>query len=143
MRIARFVSGSCVVVLLAAGFGNAAGSAVADAAMRRNTTALRSLLQQKADVNVPQPDGATALHWAVQYDDVEIVQLLIRAGANVKAAAARIDVLLENGTITVAGYTRMTVHREARLRQTEVDALDPTIRWFHRGGHYRAQFSIT
>ena len=86
MRIARFVSGSCVVVLLAAGFGNAAGSDVADAAMRRNTPALRSLLQQKADVNVPQPDGATALHWAVQYDDVEIVQLLIRAGANVKAA---------------------------------------------------------
>jgi len=68
---------------------------------------------------------------------------LSTVGANVKAAAARIDVLLENGTITVAGYTRMTVHREARLRQTEVDALDPSIRWFHRGGHYRAQFSIT
>ena len=86
MRIARLISGSCLVVLLCAVFGSAAGSDVADAAMRRNAPALRSLLQQKADVNAPQPDGATALHWAVQFDDVEMVQLLIRAGANVKAA---------------------------------------------------------
>src|SRR2546430_3140541 len=84
MRIARLVSRFCLVVLLTAGFGHAAGSDVADAAMRRNTAALRSLLQQKADVNAPQPDGATALHWAVQLEDVEMVQLLIGAGASVK-----------------------------------------------------------
>ena len=48
-------------------------------------TALRTLLQQKADVNAPQIDGATALHWAVYRDDLEMADLLIRAGANVKA----------------------------------------------------------
>ena len=42
--------------------------------------------QQKADVNAPQVDGATALHWAVYRDDLELADLLIRAGANVNAA---------------------------------------------------------
>ena len=48
--------------------------------------AVRSLLKQKVDVNAPQPDGTTALHWAVRQDDLETADLLIRAGANVKAA---------------------------------------------------------
>ncbi|HEY2572970.1 MAG TPA: ankyrin repeat domain-containing protein, partial [Verrucomicrobiaceae bacterium] len=64
----------------------AATSEVADAAMKGNKEAVRSLLQRKADVNAPQVDGTTALHWAVQSDDLEIADLLIRAGANVSAA---------------------------------------------------------
>ena len=77
----------------------AAGSEVADAAMKRNSDAVRALLQRKADVNAPQIDGTTALHWAVRVDDLEMADLLIRAGANVvggeprrrDAAAARRD----------------------------------------------------
>ena len=38
------------------------------------------LLSQKADVNEPQADGATALHWAVYRSDRELVDTLIRAG---------------------------------------------------------------
>jgi ankyrin len=72
--------------LLAARFGAAAGSELADAAMKRNLPAVRSLLAQKADVNAAQQDGATALHWAVHFDDVDMVDLLVRSGANVKAA---------------------------------------------------------
>jgi hypothetical protein len=67
---------------------------------------------------------------------------LSTAGANIQAAAARIDTLLEDQTLTVAGYTHMVMHREARVRLTEVDDLDASIRWFHRGGHYRVQQSI-
>jgi len=37
-------------------------------------------------VNATQPDGTTPLHWAVDRDRPDIVQMLIRAGANVKAA---------------------------------------------------------
>ena len=59
---------------------------VADAAMKGNRDAVRALLQQKADVNAPQVDGTTALHWAVRRDDVEMADLLIRAGAHVAAA---------------------------------------------------------
>jgi ankyrin repeat protein len=39
-----------------------------------------------ANVNATQPDGATALHWAAHWDDLGLVQLLIRAKANVNAA---------------------------------------------------------
>jgi ankyrin repeat protein len=38
------------------------------------------------DVNAPQIDGTTALHLAVNRDDLETVDLLLRSGANVKAA---------------------------------------------------------
>jgi ankyrin len=64
----------------------AASSDVADAAMRGNKEAVRSLLQKKADVNAPQVDGTTALHWAVRADDLETADLLLRAGANVSMA---------------------------------------------------------
>ena len=63
-----------------------AASDVADAVMSGDTAAVRALLQQKADVNAPQVDGATALHWAVYRDDVEAADLLLRAGANVDVA---------------------------------------------------------
>jgi uncharacterized protein len=84
MRTVRLMAGSCVVVLLIAASVKAATSDIADAAMKRNMSVLRSLLQ-KADVNAAQTDGTTALHWAVRLDDLEMADLLIRAGANVKA----------------------------------------------------------
>jgi len=65
---------------------SAARSDVADAAMRGDSAAVRALLAKGGDVNAPQGDGATALHWAVYRGDKELVGLLIRAGANVKAA---------------------------------------------------------
>src|SRR6266513_2756753 len=74
------------VAVLGSGFAAAGPSAVADAAMKGDKAALRALLQQKADVNAPQVDGATALHWAVYRDDVEAADLLLRAGAHVDAA---------------------------------------------------------
>src|SRR5580704_14495019 len=67
--------------LLAAG-----KSPVADAAMQGNKAAVRTLIQQKTDVNAPQADGATALHWAVRGDDLELADMLLRAGAHVTAA---------------------------------------------------------
>src|SRR5262245_3362287 len=47
---------------------------------------LRSLLQQGANVNATEGDGSTALHWASYRDDLEAVDLLIRAGAKVNIA---------------------------------------------------------
>lgn len=74
---------------------------------------------------------------------VEARMLSTVSGANPKAAAARIDVLLENGTLTAAGYALMTLHRESRIRMTEVDEVDSSIRWYRRGGHYRLVMSVT
>src|SRR5215470_9177000 len=58
---------------------------LADAVMKSDLQAVRSLLQQKIDVNAAQPDGMTALHWAVRANDLDLAQILIRSGANVKA----------------------------------------------------------
>ena len=77
----------------------AATADVADAAMRGDRDAVRAALARKADVNAAQVDGSTALHWAVERDDVEMADLLLRAGARVTradqgrrdAAAARGD----------------------------------------------------
>jgi hypothetical protein len=61
---------------------------------------------------------------------------------DMKGAAARIDALLERGTLTVAGYELMTIVREQPIRPPiEVDATDPAIRWQHRGGLYRVVMS--
>jgi ankyrin repeat protein len=78
----------CLAVALAASYavGATPKSDVADAAMRGDQAAVRSLIQKKADVNAPQIDGTTALHWAVQADDPELVNLLIRNGAKVSIA---------------------------------------------------------
>ena len=48
--------------------------------------AVISLLQQKADVNVPRPTARRRISWAVRQDNFEMADRLIRAGANVKAA---------------------------------------------------------
>ena len=73
----------CGALLFAsAGMGvRAAESDVADAVQRKDTAALRSLLGKRGDVNVAQADGTTALLWAVHWNDVETVKLLLRAGA--------------------------------------------------------------
>ena len=42
-----------------------------------------TLIAQRADVNAPEVDGTTPLHWAVHHGDLELTQRLIRAGAKV------------------------------------------------------------
>lgn len=61
---------------------------------------------------------------------------------NMKSAAARIDTLLDGQTLTVSGYSHMVMQREDRIRITEVDDVDASIRWQHRGGHYRVVQSL-
>jgi ankyrin repeat protein len=75
-----------MAVAFAAWLSAAASAPVADAAMKRDTDAVRALLKDGADVNAAQGDGMTALHWAARHGDVEMTQMLLYAGANVKAA---------------------------------------------------------
>jgi ankyrin repeat protein len=123
--------------------------------MKRDVAAVRSLLQQKVDVNEPGKDGTPALHWMVRVDDIETVQLLIRAGADVKLAdrygvtplylacangnAPMIKLLIDSGadpnTVDPTGETAlMTAVRIGNLdavkvlldRGAKVDTTDPT-----------------
>lgn len=64
----------------------ASDTRLADAAMQGDKDAVRSLIEQKADVNGAQGDGSTALHWAAYKDDIAMAQMLLKAGANVNAA---------------------------------------------------------
>jgi ankyrin repeat protein len=73
------------VAMACAAMAPAHASDIADAAMYGNATLLRSLLEQGTDVNEPQADGATALHWAAYAGDVENARALIAAGASVEA----------------------------------------------------------
>jgi len=126
-----------------------------EAAMKRDTAAIRALLQQKVVVNAPGKDGTPALHWVVRVDDLETAQLLIRAGADVKFAdryavtplylactngnAAMIKLLLDSGadpnSADPTGETvLMTTAKVGDLesvkvlldRGAKVDTTDPT-----------------
>ena len=80
------------VALLATLFLAAAATAAAEtsplitAARNSDLAAVRTLVQQKADVKAAEGDGATALHWASYRDQLEMADVLLRAGADANAA---------------------------------------------------------
>ena len=60
-----------IIIVMAAMSGWQLATAAGDprlvqAAINDDSSAVRALLEQKADVNSPAPDGTTALHWAVR-----------------------------------------------------------------------------
>ena len=80
----RLVTG-LLAVLSVASLGAASDRALVDAVKRGDGAMVRTLIGQRADVNAPEADGTTALHWAAERDDAEMVRLLLRAGATVGA----------------------------------------------------------
>jgi len=88
MTLPRILQTAFAVLALAACTVHltAATSEVADAAARGDVAAVRALVAKKADVNAPQGDGATALHWAVFRGQKDLLDVLLKAGANPKAA---------------------------------------------------------
>ena len=83
---------TAILALVGAGVVAASSAAVGadtpllEAVKNRDTAAVQALVSQRVDVNIPQADGATALHWAAHWDDVAVADLLINAGARVNAA---------------------------------------------------------
>jgi ankyrin repeat protein len=77
-------------------------SEIVDAARGRDAAAVRKLLAKGADPNTKRADGATALHWAAHWDDVELVRDLLAGGANVDATTeyglTPLALSAENGT---------------------------------------------
>jgi ankyrin repeat protein len=75
---------SCAVILTSLS-AHANQSPISDAAEKRDWNEVLARIKEKADVNAPQADGTTALHWAVHYDDLATTKALLAAGANVAA----------------------------------------------------------
>jgi len=85
----KVIRGSFVAGVMAIGLSAllsaAATAPVADAAMNGDKAAVKALLKSAADVNAAQGDGMTALHWAAMSGDLELANMLVFAGANVRA----------------------------------------------------------
>src|SRR6266850_1976777 len=130
-----------VLIICLATTASAAEVRLVEAVKKADKAAVRTLLQQRVDVNAAEPDGTTALHWAARADDLETTDLLIRGGANVKAAnrygvtplslacingnAALIEMLLKAGadanSASPEGETAlMTAARTGRLDAVKV-----------------------
>jgi hypothetical protein len=68
---------------------------------------------------------------------------LSTTGGDVRGAAARIDALLEDTKkLNAPGFVILGSHRIERVRATEVDEVNPDLRWQHRGGRYRVQAAL-
>ena len=80
--VLSLAAGVAEVGAYAAGRSNAL---VVGAAKQADAAAVRALLKDGADVNAPEIDGTTALHWAVHNDAPELVDLLLVAGARADA----------------------------------------------------------
>ncbi|HYR84613.1 MAG TPA: ankyrin repeat domain-containing protein [Terriglobia bacterium] len=74
-------------LLMVAGAAAARGEVpLVEAARNQDQRQVRTLLNQRADVNARSGDGSTALLWAAHWNDLETAGLLIRAGADANAA---------------------------------------------------------
>lgn len=77
-----------MVLVLAGSITDASGAEnnLITAIKQGNAAQVRTLLQRRTDVNSKDADGTTALHWAVQRDDVDTVTLLLGGGADATAS---------------------------------------------------------
>jgi len=129
-----------------------ASSRVADAVERGDRAGIRALLQERADVNAPQVDGMTALHWAVYLDDLDTAKLLVEAGANVKAenlhGVAPLSLACTNGNTAIvelllgAGANPRTTLRggeTALMTAARTGKLGPVTALLSRGAEVNAR----
>src|SRR5262249_22599527 len=86
-------------------------SPVADAAMRKDADAVRTLVRQGGDVNAAQADGMTALHWIAMQGDADLARVLLYAGGNVRA------------TTRLGGYTPLHLASQSGSAATNLPPL--------------------
>jgi uncharacterized protein len=83
----RAVGATGAILLVAAVLPvSAAEAPLATAVQKLDRGAIVQLIGKRVDVNAPQADGTTALHWAAYHDDLELANRLLAAGASVQAA---------------------------------------------------------
>ena len=86
----KIIGGVCLSAVLAAtlladsSIQGSQDTRLANLAMKGDRAGALALIKQKVNVNVPQGDGMTALHWAAMKNDLALTEALLVAGADVK-----------------------------------------------------------
>ena len=105
--------------LHAAALHAVAPEGIADAAERSDWARVRALATSRSTVRLAQPDGMTALHWAVRASQEDVVALLLKAGADANAANRYgITPLWLAATNGSASEARMLVKAGASVKTT-------------------------
>ena len=139
-------------------YAGAEDQRLVEAVERQDRAAARVFIDEVIDVNTAQPDGATALHWAAHWNDLELTSLLVAAGADVNvvnelgvtplalaalnASAAAVDVLLRAGADPNAARPSGETALMTGARTGNVDlvrALVAAGAHVQGGGHFRSQ----
>ena len=74
------------MIALATSTAAQSNARLAEVVRSGDVAAAMELLKKGATGHSAEPDGTTALHWAVQQDDARLVRALLTAGAQVRAA---------------------------------------------------------
>ena len=85
MRVKHGIASCAIALCLAGGLYGANDLRLVSALKNRDSAAAQMLLKQHVDVNAPDVDGMTPLHWAAHWDELELAKMLLAAGANAKA----------------------------------------------------------
>jgi ankyrin len=82
----RLFALAALFLSMSAGLLAAGGKDIVEAVKAGDPQLVRALVAKGLDVNAPEVDGTTAIHWAVRSGDASMVQVLLRAGAKADAA---------------------------------------------------------
>jgi hypothetical protein len=125
-------------------------------AVLQNDTAIKGLLPDGVYWDVAPPaavafavvslvtgGGVSVFGGRVIDDTLYAVKAVVRDGhGSIASAAAAIDAVLDEGTLSVTGFEAMyRDDLDGRIRFTEIDDFDRAIRWQHRGARYHVQIS--
>ena len=64
-----------------------------------------------------------------------------RVAERLRIKVRRLAIPAEDVPLVVDGFAWATLHRTNRIRETEVDVANAALRWYRRGGVYRAVFA--
>lgn len=74
---------------------------------------------------------------------IKAVQKSNTITAEVRSAARRIHALMQDGALSITGYSHVKTKRLERIVIAEPDDIDRNIRWMHLGGHYEVLVTPT
>ena len=140
-RTVPVVFATAVVVLLSGTFSRSlqAADGVAAAARLNDATRVQTLLAAGADVSAPEPDGSTALLWAVYHAAPELVQVLLAAGADPDAAnRLGLTPLLQASRYGDAELIRQLLDAGARVQPSPAAGREPPLLAAARAGRVAA-----